>query len=35
MKDVVFYWDINTQFVPHRRHKVSATEHRLLMLCKI
>jgi hypothetical protein len=25
MKNVVF-WDIKTQFVPHRRHYVSATE---------
>jgi hypothetical protein len=35
MKNAVF-WDIKTQFVPHRRHiYVSATESRLLMLCKI
>jgi hypothetical protein len=34
MKNVVF-WDTETQFVPHRRHYVSATEHSRLMLCKI
>jgi hypothetical protein len=34
MKNVVF-WDIKTQFVPHRRHIVSATEPSSLMLCKI
>jgi hypothetical protein len=33
MKNVVF-WDIKTQFVPHRKH-VSATKHITLMLCKI
>jgi hypothetical protein len=26
-------WDINSQFVPHRRHHVSATELNRLMLC--
>jgi hypothetical protein len=34
MKNAVF-WDIKTQFVPHRRHYVSATEPSPLMLCKI
>jgi hypothetical protein len=34
MKNVVF-WHIKTQFVPHRRHYVSATEPSRLMLCKI
>jgi hypothetical protein len=33
MKNAVF-WDIKTQFVPHRTH-VSATELNQLMLCKI
>jgi hypothetical protein len=34
MKNIVF-WDIKTQFVPHRKHHVSATESGRLMLCKI
>jgi hypothetical protein len=34
MKNAVF-WDVKTQFVPHRRHNVSATEPSQLMLCKI
>jgi hypothetical protein len=34
MKNVVF-WDIEIQFVLHRRHYVSATEPSQLMLCKI
>jgi hypothetical protein len=34
MKNVVF-WDIKIQFVPHRRHYVSATESSRLMVCKI
>jgi hypothetical protein len=34
MKNVVF-WDIKTQFVPHRRHLRLTTESSLLMLCKI
>jgi hypothetical protein len=29
------FWDIITQFVPHRRHIVSATEPSRLMLCNI
>jgi hypothetical protein len=29
------FWDIKPQFVPQRRHYVSATESRQLMLCKI
>jgi hypothetical protein len=29
------FGDINTQFVPHRKHYVSATEPTRLMLCKI
>jgi hypothetical protein len=33
MKIIVF-WDIKTQFVPHRRHYVSATEHNRITLCK-
>jgi hypothetical protein len=28
-------WDIKSQFVPYRRHYVSATELSRLMLCKI
>jgi hypothetical protein len=28
-------WDIKTQFVPHRRHYVFATELNRLMLCRI
>jgi hypothetical protein len=34
MKDVVF-WDIRTQFVPHRKHFTTATEPSRLMICKI
>jgi hypothetical protein len=34
MKNVVF-WDLKSQFVPHRRHYVSATEPIQLMLCTI
>jgi hypothetical protein len=34
MKNAVF-WDIRTQFVPHRKHYVSVTELSRLMLCKI
>jgi hypothetical protein len=34
MKNEVF-WDRKTQFVPHRRHYVSATEPTRLMLCKV
>jgi hypothetical protein len=34
MKNAVF-WDIKTQFVPHRRHYFSATESSQLMLCTI
>jgi hypothetical protein len=34
MQNVVF-WNITTQFVPHRRHITSATEPSQLMLCKI
>jgi hypothetical protein len=33
MRNVVF-WDIRTQFVPHRKNYVSATKPRRLMLCK-
>jgi hypothetical protein len=33
-KNVVF-WDIQTQFVPQRRHYISAIEHSRIMLCKI
>jgi hypothetical protein len=33
MKNVVF-WDIKTQFVPHRRHIKSAKKPSRLMLCK-
>jgi hypothetical protein len=29
------FWDVKTQFVLHRRHITSATEHSRLMLCKI
>jgi hypothetical protein len=29
------FWDIQTQFVPHRKHYVSATESSQLMLRKI
>jgi hypothetical protein len=34
MKNSVF-WDIKTQFVPHRRHCISATQLSRLILCKI
>jgi hypothetical protein len=34
MKNVAF-WDIRSQFIPHRKHYMSATELSLLMLCKI
>jgi hypothetical protein len=34
MKNVVF-WDIKTQFVPHRRHMTSPLESSQLTLCKI
>jgi hypothetical protein len=34
MKNGVF-WDIKTQFVPHRKNNVSTTESSRLMLCKI
>jgi hypothetical protein len=34
MKNAVF-WYIKTQFVPHRRHYISATVPSQLMLCKI
>jgi hypothetical protein len=33
MKDAVF-WDIKTQFVPRRKHYISATESSWLMLYK-
>jgi hypothetical protein len=33
MKNAIF-WDVNTQFVPHRKHYVSATKPRRLMLCR-
>jgi hypothetical protein len=33
MKNTVF-WDIKTQFVPHKKH-ISDTEPSRLMLCKI
>jgi hypothetical protein len=33
MQNAVFR-DIKTQFVPHRKHYVSVTEPRRLMLCK-
>jgi hypothetical protein len=29
------FWDIRTQFVPHRKHYVSATEPSPLSPCKI
>jgi hypothetical protein len=32
MKNIVF-WDIETQFVPHKKHHVSATEPTRLMVC--
>jgi hypothetical protein len=31
MKNAIF-WDIETQFVPHRKHNVSAAEPSRLML---
>jgi hypothetical protein len=34
MKNAVF-WDIETQFIPHRKHITSPTEPNQLMLCKI
>jgi hypothetical protein len=34
MKNAVF-WAIEIQFVPHRKHYISATEPSQLMLCKI
>jgi hypothetical protein len=34
MKNVVF-WDMKTQFLPHRKHYISATESSQLMLFKI
>jgi hypothetical protein len=34
MKNAVF-WDIKTQFVPHRKHYASAIEPSQLMLSKI
>jgi hypothetical protein len=34
MKNAVF-WDVRTQFVPHRKHYVSSTKFSRLMLCKI
>jgi hypothetical protein len=34
MKNAVF-WDIKTQFVPNRKHYISATEPRRLKLCRI
>jgi hypothetical protein len=34
MKNAVF-WDINTRFLPHRKHYFFATEPSRLMLCKI
>jgi hypothetical protein len=34
MKNAAF-WDIKLQFVPHRKHYVSTTEPKLLMLCTI
>jgi hypothetical protein len=27
-------WDIKTQFIPHRKHYISATGPRMLTLCK-
>jgi hypothetical protein len=29
------FWDIGTQFVPHRKHLFSASQPCRLMLCKI
>jgi hypothetical protein len=34
LKNAVF-WDIEIQFVPHRKHYISSTETSQLMLCKI
>jgi hypothetical protein len=34
MKNAIF-WDIKAQFVPHRKHYVSATDLSRLMLSKI
>jgi hypothetical protein len=34
MKEVIF-WDIETQFIPHRRYYFSATELSRLLLCKL
>jgi hypothetical protein len=34
MENAVF-WDIRTQFIPHRRHYISATDLSGLMLCQI
>jgi hypothetical protein len=34
MKSAVF-WDIKAELVPYRRHYFSATDPKLLMLCKI
>jgi hypothetical protein len=34
MKSAVF-WAIKTQFVPHRKHYIAATEPNRLILCKI
>jgi hypothetical protein len=34
MNNAIF-WEIRTQFVPHRKHYFSATEPSRLMLCKI
>jgi hypothetical protein len=34
MNNAVF-WDINTHFLPHRKHYVSTAEPSRLMLCKI
>jgi hypothetical protein len=34
MKNAVF-WDINTQFVPHRKHYIDAREPSRLILCKM
>jgi hypothetical protein len=30
-----FFWDIKTQFVPHRKHYISATEPSRLILCEV
>jgi hypothetical protein len=34
MKNAIF-WNLKTQFVPHRKYYISATEPSWLMLCKI